>query len=88
VQPRRPNRDPDFLAALPKILPLCQQAFEVHGEDVSWLNFRWLLRPGKGGATENWYRVANGEMNWLRSKRGPKTRLDQVNDAIAQALAG
>lgn len=69
--------DPDFLAALPKVLPVCQKAFEVQPEEVGWLSFRWLLKKGKSGA-ENWYAIASGDMNWLRTKRsaGGKQKVD------------
>jgi hypothetical protein len=85
--------DPDFLAALPKILPLCQQAFESQPDEVEWLNFRYLLRKGKG-EVENWYRMANGEFNWLRKKRGQNRKaageasvdnlLGMVNERLAE----
>lgn len=68
--------DPEFIAALPKVLELCQQAFETQpAEDVAWLNFRYLLRKSKGCDVENWYRMATGEFNWLRTRR--KTKADK-----------
>jgi phage replication O-like protein O len=83
-----PVDDPDFLAALPRILPLCQRAFETQPPgELDWLHFRYLLRPARGHTVESWYRMANGEFNWLRTKRTPKSRAAQVDDAIAQALA-
>jgi len=62
--------EPDFLASLPKVLELCQKAYETRPEDVAWLNFRWLLQRDKTSGNENWYKLATGQSNWLFMKPG------------------
>jgi hypothetical protein len=78
--------DAEFQAALPKVLKLCQTAFEVQKGEADWLSFRYILGEKRKGVP-NWHRMATGEFNWLRKKRTPRTRHEQVNDAIAKALA-
>jgi hypothetical protein len=74
--------DPDFLTALPKVLEVCQKAFqEREPEEVDWLNFRWLLRR-KATLPEGWYRIYNGELSFLKHKSKPKSAKQQGEDYL------
>jgi hypothetical protein len=77
--------DPEFQAALPKVLKLCQTAFEVQKGEADWLSFRYIFGEKRKGVP-NWHRMATGEFNWLRKRRTPQTRAEKVDDAIEKAL--
>lgn len=79
--------DPDFLAALPKILERCQKAHKAQGDEADWLTFRWLLKRKRPEDPENWYRVVTGDMAWAGHKRERKTTAaDRAKQAIAEVL--
>jgi hypothetical protein len=60
--------DPEFVEGLPRILKICQRLHETQGEEVGWLQFRWLLRKNKQGE-DNWYRIMNEGAGWGKKKR-------------------
>lgn len=81
-------QDPDFLAALPKVLKNCQAAREGNEEMTRHVNFRWLLKKDKAGVAENWYDVANGTLAWARQKpAGAGGRKSAGALAIEEAMA-
>jgi phage replication O-like protein O len=85
--------DPDFISALPRVLEACQLAFQNKPpEEIDWLSFHWLLKA-KRGESENWYRIARGEMNWMKHRRdaGGKPKkvdlLEEVRRENAERVA-
>lgn len=79
--------DPEFMAALPKVLERCQAARLGNEEMTRHVNFRWLLKTNKAGEHENWYDVLHGSLSWATAKRGGSHEKSAGATAMAEYLA-
>ena len=78
--------DPDFIAALPRVLERCQKRLSNPEADSGFMTFRWLLKKSKSTGVPNWYGVLNGEFAWAPKPKSAG-RTAAVDAAIAGALA-
>ncbi len=75
--------DPDFQAALPRVLEMAQRVCSAGGD---WKpTFRWLLRTDRDGIV-NWHKLLTEGKNWARPRSAKSGRLDPAYEAYLDSL--